>query len=164
MTSKNFPALLAIGCACALFAAEIRAAEIYRWVDENGVVNFSQTAPPSQDSAPQVVEIEETRPSDWDPEDDIYGVEEQAARMQAKREEMDKKRQDRLEQKNREKTLVAPQYREPETYNYPFFWGTGIRPMPPLRPRPPIARPPIAPGGPIRPPGVIIPPRPIDPD
>ena len=160
LTSRNTWVFVLAFLAC----GPVYANEIYRWVDENGVVNFSQTAPPSQDVAPEVVEIEEDRPSDWDPEADIYGVEEQAARMLARREEMDKKRQERIDQKNREQSLTAPQYREPETYNYPFFWGTGIRPMPPLLPRPPVARPPIGPGGPIRPPGPIIPPRPIDPD
>ena len=160
LTSRNIWVFALAFLACGPVCAN----EIYRWVDENGVVNFSQTAPPSPDLVTEKVTVQDDRPSDWDPEADIYGVEEQAARMQARREDMEKKRQDRIEQKNREQSLTAPQYREPETYNYPFFWGTGIRPVPPLRPRPPIARPPTEPGGPIRPPGFIIPPRPIDPD
>jgi len=113
ITSKNFLALLLVACAGALFTAETDAAEIYRWVDENGVVNFSQTAPPSQDLAAEKVAMQDDRPSDWDPEADIYGVEEQAARMQALRDDMDKKRQERIDQEKHQQTLTAPQYREP---------------------------------------------------
>ena len=74
---------------------------------------------------------------------------------------MDEKREKRLEQKRHQQTLTAPQYREPEPYSYPIYWGLGVRP--PLRPRPPgvmppvarppIARPPQAKGPPMRPPG-----------
>ena len=137
------------------------ATEIYRWVDENGVVNYSQTAPPPQVKASEKVAVEDDRPSDWDPEADIYGVEEQAARMQAMRDEMDEKREKRLEQQRHQQTLTAPQYREPEPYSYPIYWGLGVRPPllprpPGIRPpvaRPPIARPPQAGGPPMRPPG-----------
>jgi hypothetical protein len=137
------------------------ATEIYRWVDENGVVNFSQTAPPPRVESPEIVAVQDDRPSDWDPDTDIYGVEEQAARMQALRDEMDEKREKRLEQKRHQETLTAPQYREPEPYSYPIYWGLGVRPPPWPRPPgarppgvgPPIARPPQAKGPPMRPPG-----------
>ncbi len=130
-------------------------AEIYRWVDENGVVNFSQTAPPPDVESSETVAVQDGRPSDWDPEADIYGVEEQAARMQAMREEMDEKREKMREQQRHQQTLTAPQYREPEPYGYPVYWGIGMRP--PLQPRPPgvgppVARPPVARPPVVRPP------------
>lgn len=147
-----------------LACAPGNASEIYRWVDENGVVNFSQTAPPSKDVAVDKVAVEDGRPSDWDPDADIYGVEEQAARMQALREDREKKRQELLERQKHQQSLTAPQYRVPEPYSYPGFWGPGIRPIPPIYPRPPIARPPTGPGAPIQPPDFIKPPSGLDPD
>ena len=69
-----------------LAATAVPAQEIYRWVDENGVVNFSDTAPAARSRSVSTVAVEDTRSSDYDPEADIYNVEAQAERMQALRE------------------------------------------------------------------------------
>src|SRR5210317_1352123 len=71
------------------------AQEIYRWVDANGVVNFSDTAPRA--ATADTVVVADTRPSNYDPEEDIYNVAAQAERMQALREEMEQERAARRE-------------------------------------------------------------------
>jgi hypothetical protein len=121
--------------------------QIYRWTDADGVVHFNQTPPPAGRPAERVV-IEDSRPSDFDPEADIFGVAEQQARMQALREDMAERRAAALERK-REAEARTPPPAQPEppawpAYRWPVFW-----------PRPPRPQPPIAP--PQRPPSVIVP-------
>ena len=57
------------------------ATEIYHWVDENGVSNFSSTAPPGLAEEVNKMTLEDTTPPDYDPEEDRYGVAAQAERM-----------------------------------------------------------------------------------
>jgi hypothetical protein len=88
--------------------------------------------------------LRDTRPSDYDPELDIYGVEAQAERMQQLYDEKEKRRQARLEREREARKQQVIQYRSQEYYGYPIFrpgWGN---PQPPLLPTPPVARPPGA--------------------
>ena len=127
-----------------LLAGPAAATEIYKWVDENGVMHFSQTAPdPTVDGVSQQ-KLRDTTPSDYDPDQDIYGVEAQAERMKQMREEMDEKRQARLEREREAQKQQAVQYRDREYYGYPVYRPGWVNPQPPLRPTPPIARPPSA--------------------
>lgn len=124
------------------------AEQIYRWTDGDGVVHFSQTPPPAGRPVETVV-IEDNRPSDFDPEADIFGVAEQQARMQALREDMAERRAAAIE-RQREAAARTPPPVQPEppawpAYRWPVFW-----------PRPPRPQPPIAP--PQRPPSVVVPP------
>ena len=140
-------------CACLLGflvagSAPAWAEPIYRWTDAQGVVHFSQTPPPA-DRPVETVEIEDSRPSDYDPDADIYGVAEQQARMQALREEMAEKRAEAVERK-REAAARTPPPVQPEPPAWPAYRWPIFRPWPP-RPQPPIAPP-------QRPPGVIVPP------
>lgn len=162
MASRNVFILLAAIC-IGLGPDYSRATEVYRWVDEDGVVHFSQTAPPGQDTDVSKLSLADTRPSDYDPDEDIYGVAEQEKRMKAKRDDMEKRRQERLERQRQTANQPPVQYRVPEQYGYPVYWNHGPRPQPPLRPVPPIARPDPGPGQPIKPPGMIKPPSPIKP-
>lgn len=148
---KKFVSLSRYACLLGLLVAggaPARADQIYRWTDAEGVVHFSQTPPPAARPV-ETVEIEDTRPSDYDPEADIYGVAEQQARMHALREDMAEKRAAALERK-REAAARTPPPVQPEppawpVYRWPLFWP------PPPRPQPPIAPP-------QRPPSVIVPP------
>jgi hypothetical protein len=146
--------MILAGCLalCAACAASARAGEIYRWVDENGVVNFSGTLPAGVDAGVDTVIVEDTTPTDYDPEADIYNVAAQAERMQALRDEMDAQREARRERS------AAQQPSEPERevvrygypYNYPF--GFPQYPRPPARPpRPPVPEPYVT--STLRPPG-----------
>lgn len=88
--------------------------------------------------------LRDTRPSDNDPEQDIYGVEAQANRMQQLYDEKEKRRQARLEREREARKQQVIQYRSQEYYGYPIYrpgWGN---PLPPLLPNPSIAR---LPGG-----------------
>ena len=78
---KRFPDLCRYACLLGLLVAcgtPAWADPIYRWTDADGVVHFSQTPPPA-DRPVETVEIEDSRPSDYDPEADIYGVAEHIA-------------------------------------------------------------------------------------
>ena len=149
----------------ALLGSSAGATEIYRWTDENGVVHFSQTAPKAPEADVDRMALSDNRPSDFDPEADIYNVKEQQERMQSLREEMEQKREERLEQQRwqaRQAAEAEARRREYEYRNrsYPAYYIPPIRPVQPL---PPIERPPPGPGDPIRPPSMIKPPRPIVP-
>ena len=136
----------------------VHATEIYRWTDENGVVHFSQTAPPPAQDGVSQLSLADDRPSSYDPDEDIFGVAEQEARMQALREEREQKRQERLERQQAAARLQPqPQQSNQGYWDRPVYWYPGNRPRPPLRPMPPIERPPPGPGAPIRPPRPITP-------
>jgi len=76
-----------------LFAAQHAAAQVYRWVDENGTVHYSQSAPPPGVKSKLLdIEVKEGPPS---PDSkDCYTVRCQGERMEeriARREELDAK-------------------------------------------------------------------------
>lgn len=127
-----------------MLVAPVAAAEIYKWVDEDGVTHFSQKPP--DESVPGVSEptIRDTRPSDYDPDQDFYGVEAQAERMQELRDERKKQRQARLERERNAQKQQAVQYPDSGYYGYPVYRPGWVNPRPPLRPVPPVARPPEA--------------------
>jgi hypothetical protein len=125
-----------------LLVAPAVAAEIYKWVDENGVTHFSQMPPDLSVTGVSQQVLRDTRPSDYDPEQDIYGVEAQAKRMQQLRDEKKERYQARLEREREARKQQVIQHRSQEYYGYPLYrpgWGN---PRPPLLPTPPVARPP----------------------
>jgi len=136
----------------ALAAAPLGATEVYRWVDADGVVHFSDKAPPSgvDDFSRQDVAVE--TPSGDDPEQDLYGVAAQQERMRALREDMERRREAR-----REREAAAPptpDAAQSPAVSYPLYPYPGWRPRPP-RPEPPI-EPPVEPRPPtatLKPPG-----------
>ena len=140
-----------------LLTGPAAATEIYKWVDENGVTHFSQTAPDPSVAGVSQQKLRDTTPSDYDPDQDIYGVEAQAERMKQMREDMDEKRQARLEREREAQKQQAVQYRDREYYGYPVYRPGWVDPHPPLLPTPPIARPPsgVMPNPPVaRPPSL----------
>lgn len=130
-------ALLAVGAG--------QAQEVYRWVDENGVVNFSDTAPPAAvGGGVDTVEVEDTRPSGYDPEQDIYDIAGQAGRMQALRDSLAEQRRQRRERESATAAQrVAPAGAQDPSMLPPWWsrpaYGPGYRPP---RPEPPIEPPP----------------------
>lgn len=149
MTSR-FASIFLFVFLCSWAASPVHATEVYRWVDEDGVVHFSQTAPIKPEANVDRLALQDTRPSDYDPDQDIYGVAEQAERMKALREDMEAKRQASLERQREAAKQPVVQYRQPERYGYPIFWDAG--PRPPLRPVPLP--------GPVNPPPASLLPRP----
>lgn len=54
------------------------ATEVYRWVDEDGVIHFSDTEPDRGDV--EILELAERNPPDYDPASDPYSILNQAER------------------------------------------------------------------------------------
>jgi hypothetical protein len=134
-------------------AAAAEATEVYRWVDDDGVIHFSQNEPSGKDATVEKITLEDTTPPDYDPEEDLYGVQALAEEMTVLREEMAEKRE-----QARERQLNAPQQpvvqnQQSGQYGYPYYgrppYYPGLRP--PVRPEPP--RPEPYPSFPFRPPG-----------
>ena len=138
----------------AIAVPDTSAREIYRWVDENGVVNFSSEAPPPGADGVETVEIEDPVQSAADDDDDIYNIEATAERTQALRDGMQERR-DKLRAERLERERIAAQQNvrtEYRTYRagYPWYGGYPILPQPPIEPTPPM-RPEPYPTVPFRP-------------
>jgi hypothetical protein len=134
-----------------LVSMRVLATEVYHWVDENGVSHYSQNAPGADVAGVSKMILEDTTPPDYDPEEDIYGVEAQAERMASLREEMAGKREAQRERERNAPQQPVVQYQQPYQYGYPSFWQPPYYPSPPLRPVQPIEPAPVFP---FRPPGL----------
>jgi len=115
--------------------------EVYHWVDENGVAHYSQNKPPDHVGGVRKLQLEDTTPPDFDPDEDRYGVEKQAERMAELRDDMQKRREEA-----RERQRSAPQppvviYQQPYQPYSNRLWVPPLYPWPPVRPEPPIAVP-----------------------
>lgn len=132
---------------CSLIAGPVAAQEIYRWTDENGVIHFSDTAAGANADGVSTVTIEDTRPSDYDPEADLYNVAAQAERMQALRDEMQMKREARQERQRSAPPQQPVEVTRSVGYGLPpWDWdrpGYGRPPKPELPIEPP-ERPPTS--------------------
>ena len=117
------------------------AQEIFHWIDEDGVPNFSQERPAGNVDGLNRMYLEDTSPTDHDPDEDIYGIEEQAERMQALREDMEKRRQENRERGKYVVQQPVQQYRDPYQFYSRRLWYPPLYPKPPHRPKPPIAVP-----------------------
>ena len=140
MTARCLPILLVFCLPALTWTVPAAAQEVYRWVDENGIVNFSDTAPAAAAADVRTLILEDNVPPDYDPEADIYNVAAQAERMQAMREQMDKQREERRERQRDAPSQPAVQYQQGVQYGYPY--GYPAYPWPPFRPP---ARPPVKP-------------------
>ena len=136
-------ALIIITLALLAMIASTTAAgqEIFHWIDENGVPNFSQEQPAGKIAGLSRLYLEDTTPPDYDPEQDLYGIEAQAERMSALREDLEQRREAQRERQRNAVQQPVVQYREPERYYSRPLWYPPIYPRPPLKPTPPIAVP-----------------------
>lgn len=116
------------------------AQEVYRWVDGNGVVNYSDTAPRAVLEHIDTLRLEDTAPTDYDPSEDRYHVAAQAQRMQALREAMEKQREQRRESLRSTPAQTPQQYPQGARHGYPYGYPVYPRPpsRPPVGPRPPV--------------------------
>ena len=141
MTTGRTTTVITLALLALIASSAAAAQEIFHWVDENGVPNFSQEQPAGEIPGLSKVYLEDTTPPDYDPEEDLYGVEAQAERMNALREDMEKRRE---AGRQRQKTIVqqpVQQYRDPyRFYSLPRLYPP-IYPKPPPKPEPPIAVP-----------------------
>ena len=114
------------------------ATEIYRWVDEDGVVHFSDTKP--ADEEVNVLYVGSTNPPGYEPAEDPYSIRNQADRINLTwsrlEDERDKRREVRREQAARRPlTVYAPYDPYDDAYHYSYY-RPGFRPpfRPPHRP------------------------------
>jgi hypothetical protein len=120
-------ALIAIG------TPPSEATEIYRWVDDTGVVHFSDTRP-RHETTIETVELRPLNPDSYDPADDPYSILNQAERLQAawtERRSAKRSDEDRWREPATEKP-VGPRRYAPYLY-YPAVTGIAA---PPRRFRP----------------------------
>ena len=114
-----------------LFATSGWAGEIYKWVDEDGVVHFSDTKP-ADDTEVESLYLGKTNPPDYDPSKDPYSITNQAERIGETWSRLEEEREARLE-KRREDAQRLPAYvyqpYDPyyERYRYPYY-RPGLRP------------------------------------
>jgi hypothetical protein len=119
----------------------VSAYDVYHWVDEKGVAHYSQNKPPDSVDDVRKLQLEDTAPTDFDPEEDRYGVEQQAERMAGLRDEMQKRRE---EARERQRTAPQPPLVIYQQHYQPYsnrLWLPPLYPWPPVRPEPPIAVP-----------------------
>lgn len=97
------------------------AAEIYKWVDEDGLTHYSSHGPPEITQNLEVMEIESTDPEDFDPQLYEYSILNQAKRLPP-REPPAKKGHDTNTQEREQRTPIKTEY-EQITYvnSYPII-------------------------------------------
>ena len=151
MTTSRTTTVITLVLLATIAGTTLSANEIYHWVDENGVQNFSQTQPAGNTTGVSKMNLVDTTPADYDPEEDLYDVEAQAERMNALREDMEKRREAARERQRNAAQQPVIQYRQPDRYYSRPLLYPPIYPRPPHRPEPPIAVP--YPTETLRPPG-----------
>lgn len=107
--------------------------EIYHWVDEDGVMYFSDWAPYPSVSGVSRLTVANTNPPDYDPREDRSSINSQAERTTARWTEIkarrDERRNQRLEAEERAWRLAIPAYEPEEYYVSPVWYG----PLHPIR-------------------------------
>ncbi len=103
-------------------ASWLCAAEIYHWVDANGVSHYSQWKPAEVQEQVQEITLQDTRPSDYDPSDNPYHSSRHAAAMAELWADIEQRR---AAAKARQRTAApAPLavYPQPESYPLAPYW------------------------------------------
>ena len=139
-----------IACAIALCIALPVHAQMYKWVDEKGVTNYS-TSPPAGTVKAKVVEEDQISvvPTDPDLERQGEALRKREARR-AKQAEAESQRR-RQQQAAAPQPAPAPPPAPDDPYSDEWWYGGGYYPPAhrPVRPTHPIARPPA--GRPVQP-------------
>jgi len=167
---ERHPAVSVAAAALVVFAlvctVPTMAATVYKTVDENGVVSYSDT-PPADDVQVEILEIFSAAPAlSESAQEQLEAMRETTDRMVADRQQREQHRAElrKLQAQSEPPTQVI-EYATPPSYvggTYPVYYPyPGYRPGRGHRPRPehPIARPPLRPGSPGQVParGVISP-------
>jgi hypothetical protein len=132
-----FTAIIAIA-----FTANANASDIYRWVDGDGVVHFSDTAPVENDEVERL-RVNNSNPPGYDPADDPYSIRNQAERMGETWSRLEERREERKEERRKEAArqpvvVYEPYY--PYRYYRPGYFVPGRQGHRPVRPGPTVRR------------------------
>jgi hypothetical protein len=99
--------------------------EIFHWVDEDGVLNFSDWAPENSDVEVAKLVVSNSNPPGYDPNEDQSSILEQAERMNDRwselKERQEDRRKQRLEFEEQQRRLHPVAYEYPY-YNDPYFY------------------------------------------
>lgn len=150
--TASIPGLAAAALVASLIAMPAAAEEVYRWVDADGTVHFSDRPPATAGDKVTTMSVDSAPPSGYDPDEDRYNVAATAERTQALR---DQRTQRSQAAQSRSAPAPVVQSAQPEDYgvNYwgypPRYDGPGLRP--PRPPRPPVERPEPQPSDTLRP-------------
>lgn len=119
----------------ALWCQSAASADIYKWVDDDGVVHFSDTRP--DDGADvQTLQVNASNPAGYDSAEDPYSIANQAKRMNDKWSELADEREKR-EEKRREQARQYVQYQPPRYDGWRYdYWPGYYAPTYPVRPSP----------------------------
>jgi hypothetical protein len=114
--------------------------EIFHWVDEDGVLTFSDWAPENSNVEVSKLVVSNSNPPGYDPNEDQNSVLEQAERTNMRWAELkEQKEERRKEREERAERVQIPQYVE---YDYPYYYGPRYYYQPIQRPgfghRPPF--------------------------
>lgn len=116
---KTHLATVVAAAVCSGAAVPAVAYEIYKWVDENGIVHYSESAPEETDADVTTLELEPTNPPGYDPADDYYSIENQAERIRAQWEAIAEEKEERAEAERAaavEERLAALESRSSQSY------------------------------------------------
>jgi hypothetical protein len=146
----------------AFWSSAASAATVYKTVDENGVVSYSDT-PPVEEVAVETMVLDVQTPDLSDTsQEQLEAMRETTDRMVADRQQREKHRAElRKQQAQSQAPQQVVQYTEPGNYNYSGT-SSGYYPYPVYRPghrpRPghPIVRPPLRPHKPVQLPARVI--------
>ena len=118
-----------------LLSTGARAADVFRWVDANGVTHYSDT-PPKDGEEVQSLRVNDSNPPGYDPADDPYSIVNQAKRMNEKWSALAKEKEERAAERQESTRYVvhhAPEYHDGWRYSY---WPGYYAPVQPVRPMP----------------------------
>jgi hypothetical protein len=123
------------------------AQDIYRWVDAEGVIHFSDTPPATEVGEVETIAVDVGPPAAGAAGEVRFNIAATAERMQAIREELD---EDLDARRDRQRAAPPPVVQYPETTGYGLAWPYGYPGYPgyPARPRPPRPPRPDPPHGP----------------
>ncbi len=111
--------------------------QVYYWLDENGVPNFSQMRPDGEIPEINKLKLEDTTPADFDPDEDRYGVQAQAKRLETLRKEMGQRRESaRKHRRTAPRQQQVVQHREPARRYWRGFRYRPVHSRPPHNPKP----------------------------
>jgi hypothetical protein len=117
-----------------LSAPAATAQEVYRWVDESGVVHFSDKPPVSASTEVSTVAIQSAPASNSAAEADVFNLEATAARTQAHRDKLAEQRDNLAAQPAASSAPIVQQQAQAVDYGYPYGYPAGPRPPRPDRP------------------------------
>jgi len=134
MSLRKSIILLIVSAICAPPAAAV---EIYKWVDDEGVIHFSDEQPVDATSNVSSFVIAASNPADYDPAADEYSIQNQASRINETYKKIEEKREARAEERA-EAAEKAAQYERQfvRYYDEPIrsYFPPVVRPWWPQRP------------------------------